>query len=378
MKIVLASHFVKSWENIYSPLVDNLEIILKDKKLEYLVIQHTLNNDFKSKYFFSNNINEKKLIKLVFHKISIIRYITEMFWTFFLLLSLWYKKEKVLFIWIDPLNAIAWYFFKLLNKNTYLIYYIPDYSPTRFADKLLNKIYHSVEWFITKKADSIFCVSEEIYKLKNNRENVNLFKNYPPKVLVDSIILNNVSKNKKDLFIIWLLEDYYLMDEILKSLKNILEMEKDVKLYIIWWWTKLQDFKDKAKYYNLEDNVTFTWYLDKKDALNYIKNLWVSLAIYSNNQSYNKYWDSVKIRESIALWLPMITTNNHSTSLDLLKNNLWVLIDSSDKDISWSIVEAYMNIIKNYDYYEQNCLKFYNIDYKNEIIFDNILKHEIK
>lgn len=377
MTIVIASHFVRSGEHIYSPLVDNLEIILKNKNLNYLVIQHTLNNDFKSRYFLSNK-KQINIMKYVFHNISVIRYITEIFATIFLLLSLWYKKESVLFIWIDPLNTIAGLLFKLYNKKSKVIYYIPDYSPKRFNNRLLNSIYHFLEKTATNKSDQVFCVSEEIYKIKNYRNNVHIFKNYPPISLINSISWINIQKNRKDLFIIWLLEDYYLMDEILNALKVIILIDTNIKLHIIWWWTKLQDFKNKVSEYNLINNVIFTWYLDKGSALKYINNLGISLTIYSNSQSYDKYRDSVKIRESIALWLPIITTNNHSTSIDLIKNNLWIVIDSNNKNISEKIIEAYNAINKNYDFYKENCLKFYNEDYKNEIIFNNILKHEIK
>lgn len=372
MKIVIASHFVKSWDNIYSPLVDNLEIIFKERKQDYLVIKHTLNNDFKSKYFLSKDERTHKMTWIIY-KIWPLRYLTEIYSTIKLLLILWYKKEKIIFIWIDPLNAMAGYFFRFLNKKTNLIYYIPDYSPKRFKNTLLNWVYHLVEWLVSKKSDSLLCASSEIYKLKNKRKEVYEFKNYPPKEIISKIKFDK--KNKNDLFVIWLLEDYYLMDEIFKAIQVILKDDDSVKLHIIWWWTKLENYKKLTQENKISKNVIFTWYLKKMDALNYISWLGISLWIYSNNQEYNRYRDSVKVRDSIACSIPIITTDNHSTKDDVINNKLWIVIDSKSKDLYKKIVDSYFQIQKDYDNYAHNCKNFYNKDYKNEIILDNIIKN---
>lgn len=367
--IIISSHFVKSGQHIYSPLVDNLEIIFSNK--EFLVIQHTLNNDFESRYYFSNNMKNIKKIKGIVNNISSLRYFTEIVSTLFLLKKL-NINEKVFFIGIDPLNALIGYFYGLFKKDLITIYYIPDYSPQRFNNKGLNNIYHWIEKFVSKKSDYLWCVSTEIYKLKNIRHNVYLLKNYPPK----SILYEGVAHyDLNNLCMMGYLDDYYLIDEILLAVAKLKEQYNEIMLYILGGGPKLESYQKLVSRYNLENSVMFLGHISKKtDVLKKIASFGVGLAIYSNKTNYNKYRDSVKARDYIAVGVPSITTNNHPVADEVEKNRLGVVIDSFGKNISDSIVNAYIKIRENYGQFRNNCFNYYKVDYENEDIINSIIQ----
>ncbi len=73
---------------------------------------------------------------------------------------LWLQKNKIdLFIGLESIHTITGIFFKKLGKIKTVIYYVSDYSSTRYQSKLFNAIYLWLDRFCATHADYIWDVS---------------------------------------------------------------------------------------------------------------------------------------------------------------------------------------------------------------------------
>jgi glycosyltransferase involved in cell wall biosynthesis len=145
-------------------------------------------------------------------------------------------------------------------------------------------------------------------------------------------------------------------------------------LNIIGEGNKLEDYKKLSANYGLSKITKFYGHVSKEKVISLISQFGIGIAIYSNNQPYNKYGDSVKVRDYIAAGLPIITTNNHSTAKEVKINNLGIVINSKSKRLGEDICNAYLKLLKEYPQYKENCVKYYKKNYKNEEIIKIILK----
>lgn len=355
--IAILSHHVKSGENIYQPLIDNLEINLKELGKDYFLLAHSLEGDFLP--FLKENGRVKSINM---SQKGIFRYFQEIQ----ISLKILQQKQPKKIIGLNPLNAFAGLIYKkIYDKNVKVCYYIPDFSPQRFTNSFLNKIYHSVENFCTKNADEVWVVSKKVFEMKSGKnKNVYLYYNYPPEKLRKKL----KNKERKGLVLAGLINDYYVFDQILEFLK----LQKNEVLNVIGGGKSLEKYQEKVLENNLEKRVNFLGYIEKENFLQELNKYKISLALYNLKQEYNLYGDSVKCRDSIALFTPIITTNNHSTAQDIKKYELGVVLDA--KNVSGEeILKNYEKIINNYEFYTKNMEKYYFQTNKNEQILSNFL-----
>ena len=340
--ITIISHNIKSQDSIYQPLIDNLNLIFGDKI--NLQIINSLNCDF-SRFILQNNI---KKWTFSFNEFGPLKYICDILYVLF---GLVFFNDNHLIIALNPLNAFSAILYKkLLFKNVRVIYYIPDYSPSRFKNKHLNNIYHAIESFASRTSDAVVCVSTRVYEMKRNiNENCFLIKNYPPKSILNKNILN--IEKKYDLVLVGFLEDYYQFDVVKELIEKL-----NLSLLIVGGGSKLDEIKN---YFNNSKNVIFAGHLDKLKVFEYLNLSNIGIALYNSKNEYNQFGDSVKCREYIAAGLPIITTNNHSTSKEIAENILGEVLTKMNID---SLEFAYHKIVTNMDIYKKNSESYFERD----------------
>lgn len=366
--IVIASHSIKAGGKISYMIVDNLNFLLKNK--DRMIIHHSLYGDFNSQYSFSYNDKKTFDVPFLINGSLVIRLISEIIGTQFILFK---NRNRIThYIGLDPLNAFNGLFFKIFNTEVKVTYLVPDYSTKKYENFLLEKIYKTIERFVSKKADNLLCVSKAIFDIKNVRPNVYLFNNYPAFSIVPST--KEMKRNKKKLFMVGYLDDYYKLDELFEAI-SMLRKSFGVDFYIIGGGKKEEDYKDKAKRLKVDEFVNFVGFMPRDKMLKYISKMGVSLCIYSDNNTFNYYRDSVKIRDSIAVGIPVITTNNHDNSKEVEEFKLGAVINSRSDNMSKDIYEAYEKIINDYDNISERCLLYYKRTYKIESTLNNVLRN---
>ena len=77
-----------------------------------------------------------------------------------------------LFFGVGNLNAFSGYVLKLLSRVDKVIYYVIDYVPQRFYNKLLNTIYHKIEKFCAQHSDWTWNLSPRMIQGRSKKWNM--------------------------------------------------------------------------------------------------------------------------------------------------------------------------------------------------------------
>lgn len=349
--IVIVTHATsinwKLYEAPSSTLKQNLIFLKKD----FIFIRYYMNWDSKGEYYIYSKwtlINSGKIFTLL--SFSIFRYITEIIATIIFL----YKYKNTVYIWVDPLNSFAWLVLKKLWRIKKNIFYTPDYSIKRFNNKLLNKIYHLIDRVCVKEADIIWNVSSRINSIRSKMWawSKSIFMPNVPWNIELNIL--DLKKNKFSLITLWIIDEQ--LDHI-NIFNTICKLKNEFPLLnykVIWNWPKLEEYKEIVKNLWIEKNVEFLWFLKHEDALKTIASSGIWLALYNWKWWFNHFGDSMKCREYFSLWLPVLTTDTHSTVEDIKEYESWIVIDMGD------YTNSIREIIHNYDNYSKNSYSLWN------------------
>ncbi len=356
--IILVTHATcinwKIWEAPANVVRENL---LKYTEKDILYIRHFINWEMKSQFFWYNNKWEifKKWNLHMISKFSIIRYITEILSTFFYILF-FTKSKTITYVWFNPLNSFVWLALRKLRRIQKNICYTPDYSPERFKNKILNKIYHWIDRICVFWSDEVWNVSKRIFDVRK-RMWLDISKNIFIPNMPGIVSENNLDTNNFKMItagnLRWQLDYLWLIDAI-----AILKLKyKDICFYIAWEGWLRAKIEERIKLKNLEKNVILLGRLDYKDYLFFLKDCSIWIALYNWTFAFNNYWDSMKCREFTCFWMPIITTKFHSTAEEIESNKAWIIV-WTDKE--WeNYVVAFEEIFDNFSAFSKNSKKLW-------------------
>lgn len=355
--IIIATHAALINGKIYeAPSNILVENFIKQKK-DFVFLRHYMNGERTSEiheYIWGEKRKEGKLF--VIQRFSLLRYSTEVISTFLYVLFL--KHKNIVYIWVDPLNALAGFLLKRIQRIKKNIFYTPDYSPRRFKNNILNKIYHRIDEINVFWSDQVWNVSSRIYWIRKDmwlNEERNMFMpNIPWDIWED--ILRNI-KNKFHLITLWAISEQLDFVWIFDTIKSLRTSYPEILLKIVGNWPKEIEYRELVKKLWIEDNVIFLWYLDHEKALEEISKSWVGLALYNWNWEFNYYGDSMKCREYFAIGLPVLTTDTHSTVMDIKENNTWVVSEMNVQNYAQGLED----IFEKYDVYSHNSAQLWKI-----------------
>ncbi|MFA6023463.1 MAG: glycosyltransferase [Candidatus Pacearchaeota archaeon] len=334
-----------------------LKETLQNNKKDFIFIRHSMDGNLKSivfKYKKGKLVSNENL--KVFSKISVIRYISETLLTVLFIIINENGKDYV-YIGINPLNALTGIILRKLKKVKKVIFYTPDYSPIRFKNKLLNKIYHIIDSFCVNNSDEVWNVSTRIYdvraKMGLSKNKNKILPNIPSEEYKEFI---ENKKNKFRLVTLGKIGDQLDFINIFEAIKNLKNKYPKLTMEIIGNGPEENKYKELAKKMGLKNQIIFTGYLDHKKALKEISKSGIGLALYNGKWEFNYYGDSVKCREFFSFGLPVISTNTHSTVEDIKKFRAGIICKINAKEYQ----EALNNIFNNYEYYSHNSKKIHD------------------
>lgn len=358
MKLIVShAEKLQNWKNhsaIFSKTVENFKV----HNADMITICHFFNKWLKSELVFYKNwqIVEEKKIGYGF-KNSIFKYVQDIFLNFYY--GLKFSKQSnwnMLYLWINPLNAFSWTFLWKIWKTQEIVFYTADYSPKRFKNKVLNKIYHWIDRFCVKNATETWNISSRIQKIREDfwywNKNI-FFPNYPGCILDSNINKNRT--NNFELITSWSLDIQLDYKNLFLAISELREEFPQVKLKIAWDWPLKHEIIKEIDRLGLGKYIEILGFLDFDEYLNYVKKSGIGIALYTGKWDFNYYGDSTKCREYMFFWLPVLTTSFHSTADDIVLNNTWIVL--KDSYGSSEIVNSLKYIFKNYDYFSDNAYR---------------------
>jgi len=351
MNLLVIGHVTE----IHGP-VQALETYLKNQKADFVMVKHNLLGGSPISYFshFVKNI-----------------------------VSAYRISGKVdTFIGIDNLNAISGIFLKKIGKVRKVIYYVIDYTPHRFENPFLNKIYHFIEKLAAGHSDYIWNISSRIQKI-HTKQGISNEKNLVVPVGVfpkrfPKIPESNINKNK--IVILSHLTKDKGIQLAIEAVSEIVKKQPTLELHIIG--SGPFEKKLKAQCSNLpagkaglkvQKNVKFLGYMEPKKFIPYMSKCGVALSPYLDNpHSITYYCDPTKVKEYLAAGLPVITTNVPWIASEIKKGPMGIVINYNKKELI-NAIEKLTNSNQFRKRCRQNALEF-----MKDLSWDNIYKKALK
>lgn len=288
---------------------------------------------------------------------------------YFLKLKKYLRNSNFNVIHIHKFNSIlSPAIFLAIPKNTKIILHVHDFSffcyklwvtinnkqcdwwvfhknCKQYSNRKLEFIFNFMKWlkfiinrfFIKKYIDIFLCPSKELQQsminsLKLRKEKfiylpnfINIEENYFPD-------FNNII-NSQFLFV-WRISKEKWIEIAIKAFDILVNKEwiNDIKLNIIWYWSKKNNLVNLVKFLKLEKNIKFLWKIDNKDLKKYYEeSIWLIMpSIWLEN-------NPLVAIEWLKFWKPIIASNIWWYP-DLIENwkngylfKIWDYVELSEK-----------------------------------------------
>ena len=254
-------------------------------------------------------------------------------------LSFLIKNNSDLVIAIDPLNALAAILAKKVGLVKKVVFYTVDYTPKRFPNKLLNGVFHIIDEFCIKNADSVWNVSNKIVEKRSEQgvpESRNKYVPNSPSFKVGKPLpANKVDKDR--IMIVTGITHAPAFTLVIDAVSALIGKYPKLKLSIIGGGPAEEEFKNKVNNSALKGHVEFLGQLDHTTLLNTLPKGGLGLAIYTSDYDWVNYGDSMKAREYLLSGLPTIITDVVSTGDDIKKYDAGLVVKPTKADIQSGI-----------------------------------------
>lgn len=376
--VVVATHYL-----VYGPAQALREYLLNKKNKTLLFIAHPLSNfNLEDRSYFE--LAEEAAIKS--KKISKIRircFTLQCLWELFLSFkwTISTKRKYDLFVGVDNLNAFMGLALKKLGIVKKVIYYVIDYFPKRFDNRLLNFFYYQLDKFCVKYADETWNLSPNMAEAREkfhgmSKERYNRQKVVPIGVWFDTIVRQDFSQVKKHqaVFVGHLLEMMGVQLAI-RVIPLIIKKIPDFHFLVIGGGEYEGELKQLVEKMELKKYVSFTgWIRDRDERNRLMADSAVGLAVFNTEilDEKVKNADPAKIKDYLVLGLPVILTNAPSNAYDLQNNGCGIVINYQEAALADALIELLLDEQKLAQY-RANALRYIK-QYNWPDLFDFNLK----
>lgn len=316
---------------------------LQEKTRPFLFIYHSLYGDYST---YLDDFSGKKLThrSYGFKKLPLpLRIFQDQILSFYFIYKA--KKKIKIFIGIDPLNAFSGILAKKLGLVEKTVFYTADYAHRRFENFFLNWFYHWLDLFVVKNVDQVWNVSTRITEQRTKQgvpDQKNFFiPNAPVFKKIKRLPISRV--NWYDLVIVTHVTRAVDWDLLFKVIENLVVKYKELRLLVIGTGPEEKKLKRVVRLRKMERRVLFLGQKSHDEALRILARSGVGVAIYTKEQPWREFCDSLKIREYFACGLPVITTDVSSTASEVKNEQAGFVIDLNEKELERAINELFSN-----------------------------------
>lgn len=255
------------------------------------------------------------------------------------------KTHYDFFIGLESINTIAGIMLRRIGRVDIVVYYVSDYSPSRYPGKLFNSVYLWLDRFCAIHADYIWDVSPAMQKARIS-VGLNLQKSAPVIGVANGLFPEQIKKNplsmikKHDIVYMGTLGKENGPDVAIYAIPLLKENFKDIRLHIVGGTEKDSEWlREIVKELNIEEHVIFHGFIPSSIAMsNLIRSCAVGVAPYRNIPgSIRQYADAGKIRAYCASGLPVVSSYVPPLGLQLEKKGGALLAKDNPKDFASAI-----------------------------------------
>lgn len=307
----------------------------------------------------------------------LVNFLIDFFLTFYFILRLGRKWD--FYIGSDCLNAFSGIILRSIGVTKKVIFYEYDYTPARFQNKILNRIFHWLNGFAAKYSDMIWDNPPKLEKIRT-RQGADLKKvlRVPHAVDLDKVRIPALDKiNRQTLVYAGHVTRSKGLGLIVEALKRVVKIIPNIRISILGSGPYEPILKQLVKKNRMEKYFKFFGYTDHDWVLSYLPSCGVALAPYLPEEGGTfQYSEPLKVKDYLGCGLPIIITRVPLIAQEIEARKLGIAIDYDEKALG----EAIVKLLTNDEFYQicrKNVLKYAaNItwDYTYDQTFDKTFK----
>jgi len=276
----------------------------------------------------------------------------------------WVRQSNIkwdLFVGSDNLNALSGLILKKQGYVQKVIYYVIDYNPYRFENKVLNLIYHKIDQFCVKNADETWNLSprmewgrEKYFGFTSGHQKV-----VPVGVWTDRINLK-VKKIPDSLVFMGHITKKQGIQKVLKAIPKIIKKIPGFKFVIIGGGDYLNILVDLANKLKVSKYVEFKGYIKNHQEIEkFLPQYSLAIAPYEKydekrHLSFTYFADPAKLKLYLACGLPVLVSDVPYNAKDIESLECGMIIKGK---ISEEIINL-MSDRNKLQIYQTNVLKY--------------------
>lgn len=376
-KIVIATHVYTT-----GPSQDMRDYLVDKDINKVMFIGHPLFFDKKlngSGYeFYEKGELIKERYTAIKKRPALWNYVKDVFLT-----VLWVARSNEdwdLFVGSDNLNAFAGVILKKLRKVKKVVYYVIDYDPERFSNKVMNRIYHFIDQLCVLRADETWNLSP---RMAWGREEYFGFHGGTQITVPIGIWFSRIKRAELgaiDRFRLAFMGHILEKQGVQYVLEAVPLIKKEIPQFtflVIGGGDHLDALKKKAGNMGLDGEVIFTGYVKRhEDIEKMLGECAAAVAFYQKTDSSGKlnfsyFADPGKLKSYLACGLPVIISDVPHNAREI-EDRRCGFITGYDKE---EIARVVINLMKDADTlekYRQNA-----IEYAKEFDWERIFQRNL-
>lgn len=319
-------------------------------------------NDVTSSYYeiYENGKKIKRYVSPVWNLPEFAGYIKDSILTLYWSVTLM-KRNVDYFIGLGNLNAFAGLVFKAFGLTKRVYYYVIDYIPDRFSNKIVNLLYTWLDHLCARFSDTTWNYGARMIQERNKKWNIRYSNQIvvPNGIRMRTGIQKQVSAiHEKELIYLGVLHDKQGLQLIFKALPLIKKTVPSIRISIIGKGEYRKTLDKLALSLHIQNQVEFVGYIgDPGKADQRVSLGALGLAMYDPKDSFVKYAEPGKVKRYLACGVPVIMTDVAPVSKELIRNSCGIVCTYDYKEFARQVV-TFLSDRKRQEEYRKNAYRF--------------------
>lgn len=329
-------------------------------------------NDIKSSYFelYVNGKMIQRYVSPVLRLPELMGYIKDSIVTLYWVITKTRGRINY-FIGLGNLNAYAGLLLKKFGLVKLVYYYVIDYIPNRFPNKVVNLLYHWIDKTCAHHADTTWNYAKRMVIEREKRWK----GTYGKQIVVPNgihiradVIRSFFSVKKTTLVYLGTLREEQGIHEVIQAIPLIRQSIRNIHLTIIGKGEYRNTLIRLVADLHIQKHVTFVGYIeDPVKTDRYIAPAALGVATYNPRTSFIVYSEPGKVKRYLSCGVPVLMTDVTPLGKEIEKNKCGVLCMYDPDDIAQKVI-GFMKDPKKMMNYRSNAV-IYASRYEWERVF---------
>jgi glycosyltransferase involved in cell wall biosynthesis len=292
----------------------------------------------------------------------------------------WLIKEKRgfdLYVGADGINCVAGLFLRRLGVVKRVVFYTIDYTPTRFANPVLNQLYVNLDRYCVQNSDFTWNLSPRMSQARWHSQTGNHGREItvPIGVRLDRIQPRSIDEiDRHALAFIGHLRRGHGIELVVRALPTIISHVPKTRLVVIGSGPIEEELKRTAKKLGLNDKITFVGFMrNHEDAERILASCSIGLAVYEPvHDNFSFYTDPGKPKLYLACGLPTIITAVPLIAEVISDRKMGIVVRFDEEQVAQAAIQL-LTDNELYESYRKNAL-----DYAQELDWGRIFEDALK